>query len=435
MGLSDLFKRKPRLRAEAIAAHYGLGFERSDNPVVSGSIQPDWWIGRVGGTQLTLRDAGGVLEVVVGEMAPAVDYVLGRFDVRRPQPGGSLLREARIREKHPVLGRWCYVVGAHAGVSLDLLENRDAMDALAAFSPNVGEVAIYRRGVELRYPLAAPEAALYRDIALALRIQAPLERDRRDAQAGAGVAGEPRPAVPAAAVPEPADPKRATPGKARAPRAGIAPGAPTVGPDPVTLTSPSTLALLAANVVPMVGVLFFGWNIADVLLLYWGESVVIGFYTLLKLGVVVRKWILLQGPFFVLHFGFIMLWFLGVILMIAHEVVRIDAGRYLPQDFAAIAWSHAPALVAFLFSHGVSFHVNFLGRREYIGRETRDLMFEPYRRVGPMLIMVILAGFLVAVFGGVRWLMLVVIALKLAFDVGAHLAERRRAAAASRSSS
>ncbi|MGE0875921.1 MAG: DUF6498-containing protein [Burkholderiales bacterium] len=412
MGLTDFLKRKPRLRAEAIAAHYGLSFERSDNPVVSGSIQPDWWIGTIDGTQITLRDAGGVLEVVVGEMAPAVDYVLGRFDVRRPAPGGSLLKETRIRAKHPVLGRWCYVVAAHAGVALDLLENRDALDALAAFSQNVDEVAIYRRGVELRYPLAAPEGALHRDIALALRIQAQMDsRQRRETHAG-DAAGDPQPTV-----------------KATSPRA------PAPVPDPVTLTSPSTLALFAANVVPMVGVLFFGWNIGDVLLLYWGESAVIGFYTLLKLGVVVRKSILLLGPFFILHFGFIMLWFLGVTLMIAEEAARIDAGRSTRLDFAAIAWGLAPALVAFLVSHGVSFHANFLGRREYVGREARDLMFEPYRRVGPMLLMVLLAAFFVTMFGGVRVLMLVVIALKLAFDVSAHLAERRRAAEASRSSS
>ncbi|MGE0875922.1 MAG: DUF6498-containing protein [Burkholderiales bacterium] len=197
---------------------------------------------------------------------------------------------------------------------------------------------------------------------------------------------------------------------------------------PVTLTSPSTLALFAANVVPAIGVQFFGWNIGDVLLLYWGESVVIGLYTLLKLGVLARWWILLQGPYFVVPFGFMMLCFLVASLMIADESVRIDAGRYLPRDYAGIAWGLAPALAAFAVSHGVSFCVNFLGRREYVGRGAYDLVIEPYRRVIPMLIMVLLAASFVTMFGGVRELMLVVIAVKLVFDVAAHLQERRRAA-------
>ncbi len=200
--------------------------------------------------------------------------------------------------------------------------------------------------------------------------------------------------------------------------------------DPVTLTSPSTLALVAANLLVMAGVLFLGWNIGEVLLLYWGESVVIGFYALLKLGVLARWWILLQGPYFVVPFGFMMLCFLVASLMIADESVRIDAGRYLPQDYAAIAWDLAPALAAFVISHGVSFCVNFLGRREYVGRSAGDLVIEPYRRVIPMLIMVLLAASFVTMFSGVRELMLVVVLIKLAFDVLAHLQERRRAAAA-----
>jgi hypothetical protein len=196
---------------------------------------------------------------------------------------------------------------------------------------------------------------------------------------------------------------------------------------PVTLTSPTTLLLIAANVVPMVGVLFLGWNIGDVLLLYWGESLVIGFYTLLKLGVVTKKWVLLHGPFFVIHFGFLLLWFLGVTLMISHEVDRLVAGHYRRQDFAAIAWNLAPALAAFFVSHGVSFVVNFLGGKEYEGRDARDLVIEPYRRVGPMLVMTLLAAFIVSAIGNVGPLLLIVVAIKLAADVAAHLSEHRRA--------
>lgn len=54
---------------------------------------------------------------------------------------------------------------------------------------------------------------------------------------------------------------------------------------PVSLTSPSTLALIAANLAPVAGMILFGWNLGDVMILHWGESAVIGFYNLLKIAV------------------------------------------------------------------------------------------------------------------------------------------------------
>ena len=175
---------------------------------------------------------------------------------------------------------------------------------------------------------------------------------------------------------------------------------------PVALITPSMLALLTANLGPVAGVWFFAWDIGDMLLLYWGESVVIGLYTLLKLGVVTRKGMLFLGPFFILHFGGTMLWFLGVILMIDHEMNRLATGSYQHQDLGGIARGLAPALCAFMVSHGISFFTNFMGRREYVGREAKEMMMEPYRRVGPMLGMVLLAGIAMAVFGNVGWLLL-----------------------------
>ncbi|MCC6472211.1 MAG: hypothetical protein IT514_00555 [Burkholderiales bacterium] len=198
------------------------------------------------------------------------------------------------------------------------------------------------------------------------------------------------------------------------------------GAIPVTLKSPSALVLIAANVVPMAGVLFLGWNIGDVLLLYWGECVVTGLYTLLKIGVVARLRILLLGPFLLIHYGFFMLFCLGLILLTEHEVNKLVTGSYQPQDYAGLAWSLSPALVAFLASHGVSFRINFLGRREYLGRDTESLARELYRRAAPVMGMALLAGVIVSMFGRSGPLLLAVVAIKLAVDLAAHLGEHRR---------
>lgn len=52
--------------------------------------------------------------------------------------------------------------------------------------------------------------------------------------------------------------------------------------DAVGGTERSAVLLLAANLVPAYGVLFLGWSAFQVMLLYWMETVVIGFYTIAR---------------------------------------------------------------------------------------------------------------------------------------------------------
>ena len=61
--------------------------------------------------------------------------------------------------------------------------------------------------------------------------------------------------------------------------------------------------LIFANLVPVAGTLFFGWRLSDVMVLYWAESAIIGFFNLCKIAVIGRWFALLAGPFFLGHFG------------------------------------------------------------------------------------------------------------------------------------
>jgi hypothetical protein len=45
-----------------------------------------------------------------------------------------------------------------------------------------------------------------------------------------------------------------------------------------TTTSRSALLLIAANAIPLVGVLFFGWSLITILVLYWIENGIVGFW-------------------------------------------------------------------------------------------------------------------------------------------------------------
>jgi hypothetical protein len=205
------------------------------------------------------------------------------------------------------------------------------------------------------------------------------------------------------------------------PVAGGADAAPDLGP-----SSPSTVLLVAANLVPVAGAILFDWSLADVMVLYWAESAVIGVFNLAKIAVVGRWAALLAGPFFAGHFGgFMAVHFLFIYTLF----VRGAEGGGADGDLAGAIelfvrlW---PALLALFISHGFSFFHNFLGRREYRGRSVNQQMTEPYGRIVFMHLVLIFGGGLTLILGGPMLVLLAVIILKILFDVKAHLREHRR---------
>lgn len=181
--------------------------------------------------------------------------------------------------------------------------------------------------------------------------------------------------------------------------------------------------MIAANLVPAAGLLFWDWNIGDLLLLGWGEAAVIGIYALIKVAVIDRRVFLIRGPLVAIAFAFMLLFLLGLVLMIAHEANRLATGTYQSQDVGALARSLAPALAVFVVSHGVSFVRDFIGRGEYLKRNSEEIGKDFFRHVMPLLCMAMTAAFIVAVFGNVGALFLVVVLIKLASEIPVHLRE------------
>jgi Family of unknown function (DUF6498) len=96
------------------------------------------------------------------------------------------------------------------------------------------------------------------------------------------------------------------------------------------LTKPSALALLAANLTPLVGVVFWGWDAFVLLMLYWLETAVIAFWTIVRIALTPRNALgdihfegadkpaapLAVAAFFTLHAGI----FMGVHFMFLWEL-------------------------------------------------------------------------------------------------------------------
>jgi hypothetical protein len=197
-------------------------------------------------------------------------------------------------------------------------------------------------------------------------------------------------------------------------------------PESITLSSPSTLALIAANLIPLAGAAFGDWNLGMIMVLYWAESAIIGIFNLCKI-VVIGKWAaLFTGPFFLGHFGgfmaghFLFLYTLFVKGPSADPTASASLDEVL-QMFMGL-W---PALLVLFLSHGYSFFANFLGRREYLGKTVKDQMSEPYTRIVFMHMVIIFGGGLTLFLGEPTPVLMIVIGLKILFDVRAHLKQHQ----------
>jgi len=191
---------------------------------------------------------------------------------------------------------------------------------------------------------------------------------------------------------------------------------------PATLTSPSTLALIASNLVPVFGTLFFGWRLSDIMVLYWAESAVIALYNVAKIAYIGKWMAIFTGTFFLAHFSAFMAVHFLFIYGLFIEGLQNSRGGDL-KEVADLFISLWPALAVLFISHGISFVTNFIGNKEYEHKTLQQLTMAPYTRVTLMHVTLIFGGFLVLLLRDPVPVLLLFILIKIILDVRAHLKE------------
>ena len=184
----------------------------------------------------------------------------------------------------------------------------------------------------------------------------------------------------------------------------------------------STITLVAANAVPLAGVLFWQWDIFSVIFLYWLESGVIGFYNIIKMAVIGKAQSFFLVPFFMIHYGGFMLVHLIFIIFFFHP----QHGTALNPSSTAFDQALAKALwpISALFvSHGVSFLANFIGKKEYTAPTPLDQMNAPYKRIAIMHLTLVLGAFIMAAFDTLTVGLTLLIGLKTVADIYTHIRE------------
>jgi hypothetical protein len=211
---------------------------------------------------------------------------------------------------------------------------------------------------------------------------------------------------------------------ARSPESGAG------SPAPLTITSPSGLALIAANMIPLVGVLFMGWDLANVMVLFWAESAVIGCYTALKMAFVGNLAAVFAVPFFIGHFGgFMAVHFLLIYMLFIHGTGPASEPA-VRETLREVFTPLAIPIAALVVSHGISFVTNFIGRREYTATTMAALMTAPYNRIIVMQLALIFGGWIILLLKSPVPALAVLVLVKTALDFSAHRTEHTRAGGA-----
>jgi hypothetical protein len=194
--------------------------------------------------------------------------------------------------------------------------------------------------------------------------------------------------------------------------------------------TPAIIALIAMNLIPLVGVLKFGWDAGTIVFLYWLENVIIGLLNIPKILACTgghgsrppsKGGLIYLAVFFAFHYG--MFCFGHYFFLLSTYRTLPDFGQILPALFSPVLfWS----LLGLTLSHIVSMIVNFFGKGEFKSRSPNAQMFIPYSRIVLLHIVIILSGFAALAAGqGVATLVLLVV-FKILFDLAAHVIEHSK---------
>ncbi len=216
----------------------------------------------------------------------------------------------------------------------------------------------------------------------------------------------------------------------------------------VTSSVGAVAALVIANAVPLLGVLFLDWNVWTILIVYWLENGIVGLFNIAKMAkaqgddIGATGSFLVNGrpassmakvgliPFFVMHYG--IFWAVHGVFVLTLPVFGSmgspgsDAGSDMTDGFSPV--TIILAVIALTISHAVSFWFNFLGGGEYRRVTAAGQMFAPYGRLVVLHITIILGGIAIASTGAPAAAIAILVGLKTVLDLGFHLAEHRKVA-------
>ncbi len=215
----------------------------------------------------------------------------------------------------------------------------------------------------------------------------------------------------------------------------------TVARFPASGSNTVLLWLLAGNLVPLAGILFGGWKLHTILVVYWIESGVTGGIFTTKILRCTGKDEAAELPSFPKvengrpvtslvgrpnrEIAYVFLRQYGS-FWLGHGCFILIYPVVFAVEFASLS-TVGVVSVGLVTSHFASYRRNFIDREEYSHTGPVTLMIEPYRRAFVLHVTVVLGAIVITMIGSPAGAVVVMISLKTLFDVFGYWSEHNRA--------
>lgn len=205
------------------------------------------------------------------------------------------------------------------------------------------------------------------------------------------------------------------------------------------LSWPVAIAIVL-NLIPVIGVLFWGWSAFALIFLYWLENLVVGLRTVVGMLATAAasgyaaNWLsaLFFGAFFTFHYG--MFCFVhGIFVMVLFGANTVMGQSILDLAGAARTLFAEQSNLLIGFASIVAWQVVqfaiWLARGEAQRTNPMELMASPYPRIITLHVAIIFGGFLLMLLNQPVWGLVILTFAKMAYDV-ADAAKQTKPAAA-----
>lgn len=184
---------------------------------------------------------------------------------------------------------------------------------------------------------------------------------------------------------------------------------------------------------PLYGAIFQGWNVLDILLVYWVENVIIGVLTVVKMlmalvaqnGFFGTVFGLFHVAFFCFHYGMFTTVHGALIYAIfgngpfAKGGIKPEYWHYLYGPFMPGEPLFFSAVSICLWQL-VSFFKNFVGGDEYKTVKPSLVMFQPYGRIAILHVVILAGGFLAMKAGSNIAALALLVLIKIVIDIALY---------------
>lgn len=198
----------------------------------------------------------------------------------------------------------------------------------------------------------------------------------------------------------------------------------------------SLLSLIIANIIPIIGVWKYDWDFYNIFLLYWLESIVIAFFTIMKIfifpgyfvptlakapeddkgAIPIEKAEKLISIVHKLDIHYKTSWIMGFLVTVG-ICVAISGYLLFSGSKNFFDGKIFTAFFFFLFSDAYIFYFEYVGQGEYKNMSPREFMFLPYKRFLIIFIVLIFGAILYRIFSSRSSILFLMAIIKTIFEI------------------